>query len=668
MYFLWWGRQGSSPTKEINLRNSINLILTATYLEEENIKIMKFNNRNTLSKVVSLVAIFLCFFQLYTGLFGLLPSPQQRSLHIGLTMILLFLTTSLNLSNRENLSFNSFSSWLDLFFISVIIISTFYVFFNYKRFIPAMMSQPNYLEKLLALFFIIAVIEGGRRTIGWTFPILTLLALLYAFFGHLIPGKFGHPGFSVNLIMKELFFSISGVFGFLTGYSASYICLFVIFGTILLVCGGGDTFIKIAILLVGKLKGGPAKIAVVSSGLFAMLSGSPMANAATTGNFTIPMMKGLGYNKEFAAGVETAASSGGVLTPPIMGAAAFLMAEFLGMSYLKVCIAAAIPALLFYLSVFMGVHLLALKGNLPPLSKESMPKIENVLNFNKLIILFVPIIVLLFTLIRGNSLSYVGASACWSGIICYILFPFSLEGIKLRIKRIPHILEEGGKSLIVVVPILACANIILRLVDYTGLSIKFSQSIMSLGHSSLFMSLLLTGILVMILGTGLPTTAAYVLGIVVSAPMLETWGILPLASHLFILYYSTLATITPPVCPTAYVAAAIAKADWFRTAIHAIKLCPVLYIIPFLFVYDTKLILVGDTKGILVAVATAIIGTTLLQNGIVGYFILPCSFLERIILLISGLFLIIPEQYTDIIGLAMLGVVFFIQSSRKKHS
>ena len=618
-------------------------------------------------RIISFTAIILCFFHLYTGLFGLMPSPQQRSTHLGLALILVFLLVTISGKKQKKLSLFSFSFWLDLFFIISIILSTVYVFFDFRKFLPIMMIPPNYFEIFLAIILIVAVLEAGRRTIGWVFPILTFFCLMYALLGQYIPGKFGHPVFSFIRILKVLYFSTSGIFGFLTGLSATYIALFVIFGTVLLECGGGKTFIDIAMIFAGRLIGGPAKVAVIASAFFSMLSGSPMANAATTGNFTIPMMKKLGYSPEFAASVESVASSGGVLTPPIMGAAAFLMADFLGIPYLKVCIAAAFPAFLFYLTTFMGVHFEAVKLNLLPIPTEELPKIKDILSYSKLSCLFIPIFVLLYTLIKGYSLTFVGSSACSAGIISYVFSSFSLEEIKIRIKKIPFILEAGGKSLITIVPILVCANIVLCLLDFTGLTIKFSSMVMRLGESNLFMSLLLTGILVMILGTGLPTTAAYILGVLVSQPMLEAWGVRPIAGHLFILYYSNLATITPPVCPTVFVASAIAKSNWLKTAWGAIKLAPLLYILPFLFIYDNTLVLIGDLKYILLNVCTAIIGSIVLISGTMGQLTIKCNFLERIILVSSGVFLLISSLKMDILGFVFFSIVLFSQILRKKY-
>jgi len=506
------------------------------------------------------------------------------------------------------------------------------------------------IELTLAIVATLLILESGRRTIGWVFPILTALIIMYSLWGHYIPGRFGHAPLDITMLFQYLYLSANGIWGFLTGMAATFLALFVIFGAILLNSGGGKTFIDLALLATGRFRGGPAKVAVLSSGFFAMLSGSAVANVATTGTFTIPMMKKLGYSPEFAGGVESAASSGGMLTPPVMGAGAFVMAEFLSIPYLKVVVAAAIPALLFYVAAFMGVHFQAVKLNLKPVPREELPPLRSVLTYSRMSALLLPIGTLLYTLFKGYSLPFVAGSGCFVAVAAYVFSGWSLRGILERLRNVPSILESAGKALTSIMPIVVCAGIVLFLLDFTGLDLKLSRAVVSMGGANLFMGLLMSGILVMILGTGLPAVAAYILGIVVAGPMLIGWGVLPIAAHLFIFYYSVLCAITPPVCVAVFVARAIAQSDWLKTAWVAMRLAPMLYIVPFLIIWDNTFLMIGSPQSILLNVGTALMGSALLSSSIIGCLVTKCKILERLALMASGILLLVPAWQTALLG------------------
>ena len=514
---------------------------------------------------------------------------------------------------------------------------------------------------ILAILTIIVIIESARRTIGYFFPSLTVIVIIYALWGHYIPAFLGHAYLRPRLVFEYIYLSPKAIWGFITGLSASYISLFIIFGSFLLSSGGGKTLIELAILAAGKFRGGPAKVAVIASGLLAMLSGSSIANVVTTGSFTIPLMKRLGYSSEFAAAVESVASTGGMVTPPVMGAAAFIMAEFLGISYLKVCIAAAIPSLLFYISVFMGVHLQAVKLNLMPILKKELPKVTDDVASTTITGLFLPIGVLLYTLFKGYSLILVSASACFATLIIYLLSNFSLTGILEKLNNLPKIFENAGKAVSNIVPVLVCANVILFLLDLTGLSPKFSSWVIGLARSNLILTIILTAIVIMILGTGLPTTAAYVIGVAIAAPQMVKWGITPIAVHLFIVYYAILATITPPVCPTVFVGSSIAKSNWLKTAFISLRLGPILYIMPFLFIYDNSFILIGSPKDILINISTAIVGSIILASGSMRQLLIKCNFIETMALVGAGFLLLISGLMFDLIGFFIFLIVFINQ-------
>jgi len=549
----------------------------------------------------------------------------------------------------------------------IILVSGIFIFLNYLNFMPFMVRSINSFEMVLAILTIIVVFEAARRTAGWAFPILAAAVLAYTLWGQYIPSYWGHPPLGLPNILTRIYLSPDAMWGFMTGLSATYIAMFVIFGSFLLASGAGQTFVDLAKCLAGKFIGGPAKVAVVSSGFFSMMSGSPMANVATTGSFTIPMMKKLGYSPEFAGGVEATASTGGILTPPIMGAAGFIMAEFLGIPYLKVIIAAAIPAFLFYVAAFMGIHFRAVKLNLKPVPREERPPLKSVLVPSRVIGVTLPVGVLLYMLIRGYSLTLVGTSACMAVLLTYIFSNLSQEGIKQRLRNMPHIFEKAGRAIIIIPPVLVSANIILFLLDFTGLNLKFSTFVLSLSGGYLITILLLVGILVMILGCGLPVTAAYVMGVTVAAPALIELGVLPLAAHLFILYYSIIAGITPPVCPTVYVAVALAKSNWLKTAWVAMRLAPLLYLMPFIFVFDNTFIMVGPPWAILLNVSAATIGAIVLSGGIMGQLVTKCSIPGRLVLLASGVLLLLPAGYwANLLGGALAAIILIKQLRQKK--
>jgi len=534
------------------------------------------------------------------------------------------------------------------------------------HFWPFKTSPVTAVELTLAVVTTIVVLEAARRTIGWVFPILTAIFLAYTLWGDHIPGQWGHAYIAPPMILQYLYLSSNGIWGFLTGISARFLALFLIFGSLLLTTGAGDTLIKLAILGAGRFRGGPAKVAVVASGFFAMLSGSAIANVVTTGSFTIPMMKKLGYRREFAGGVEAVSSCGGGITPPVMGASAFIMAEFLGIPYLKVIIAAAIPASLYYLSVFTSVHFHSVKHHLVPIPREELPQAREVFTWSRMMCFLLPIGVLLYTLFRGYSLPTVATRTCLTVLVTYIFSDLSLRGMKERLRDIPHHLETAGVAVARVVPILVCASIVLFLLGFTGLTPKLTALIVGIAGANVVLSLVVTAALVMLLGCGLPVSAAYILAIAVTGPLMIGWGILPLAAHLFAVYFAITAGITPPICASTYVASGIAQSNWLKTAWVALRMAPLLYLMPFLFVSDATFIMIGTPWAILLNVGTAAIGVTALASGMWGYFLTECNIPERLALIALGILLLIPGWQTDLLGVALVPVILVKQLRQRR--
>jgi TRAP transporter 4TM/12TM fusion protein len=625
--------------------------------------------------VLSVVAVTFVLFHIYTGFAGPLPNLEQRAVHVGFALILTF---SLMRPSRKKGAGSWYSVFLgiDIIFIIMTIISCGYILFNYNWIMEHAAESTN-IQLFLGTVALILALEAGRRTIGITFPILTLLFLLYALFGQYIPdipligdylSYWGHRGFSMKHIIQVMYLSDKGLWGFVTGVSSTIVAIFIIFGGFLLSTGAGDTFMDLAARLTGKFLGGAAKVSVVVSAFFGMLSGSAVANTATTGNFTIPLMKRLKYGNEFAAGVEATASAGGQITPPIMGSAAFLMAELLEMTYIKVAICAIIPAYLFFISVFFAIHFESARRNLESVPKDHIKPLGEILKPSRSITLLIPVILLITLMLQGRTPE---TSAFWAIAVLSMLYTFStfkVSEIKKRLFRLVAGMDTVGRSLLKVVPLLVCANIIVSLITLTGIGVNISEIIIGLSGNHSYLALGLAAIVALMLGMGVPTPAAYLLGAAVVAPSLTTMGFEPIASHMFVLYFAILSVLTPPVCPGVYVAAGIADADWLKTAWVAIRLAIVKYILPFMFILNTSLLMLGPTSKIIWSVATATMGVYMIAAGTMGFLLENIGIVMRLILIAGSLLCFTSNAINVFIGVTLGGCVFAYQMiDRKKN-
>ena len=633
------------------------------------------NSEGIWKVVLSVVAVTFVLFHIYTGFAGPLPNLEQRAVHVGFALILTF---SLMRPSRKkgDVSWHSVFLGIDIIFIIMTIISCGYILFNYNWIMEHAAESTN-IQLFLGTVALILALEAGRRTIGITFPILTLLFLLYALFGQYIPdipfigdylSYWGHRGFSMKHIIQVMYLSDKGLWGFVTGVSSTIVAIFIIFGGFLLSTGAGDTFMDLAARLTGRFLGGAAKVSVVVSAFFGMLSGSAVANTATTGNFTIPLMKRLKYGNEFAAGVEATASAGGQITPPIMGSAAFLMAELLEMTYIKVAICAIIPAYLFFISVFFAIHFESAKRNLESVPKDHIKPLGEILKPSRSIQLFIPVILLITLMLQGRTPE---TSAFWAIAVLSMLYTFStfkVSEIKKRLFRLIAGMDTVGRSLIKVVPLLVCANIIVSLITLTGIGVNISEVIIGLSGSHSYLALGLAAIVALMLGMGVPTPAAYLLGAAVVAPSLTSMGFEPIASHMFVLYFAILSVLTPPVCPGVYVAAGIADADWLKTAWVAIRLAIVKYILPFMFILNTSLLMLGPTSKIIWSVATATMGVYMIAAGTMGFLLENLGIVMRLVLIAGSLLCFTSNAINVFIGVTLGGCVFAYQMiDRKKQ-
>lgn len=528
-------------------------------------------------------------FVFYTAATGPFESLIQRAIFLALVICLGLAVYPLGHGRR----WRPIGIAVDLAAAAVSIAACGYVVVNYDE-IMTTLPWATTLDMALTVGLVVSILEISRRAVGIVFPALVLVGLSYALYGDLLPGALAHRGFDSAFVTETIFLGDLGVWGMLTGVAATVIAAFVLFGALLLHTGGGQSFMDLAMRLGGRQPGGAAKIATIASGLFGMISGSAVANVATTGNFTIPMMKRLGYPPAFAAAVEAVASTGGQIAPPIMGAAAFVMAEILGVSYLTIILAAIVPALLFYLSVFITVHIVSVRKGLKLVPEDELPAWNVILAPRRVL----PIIAALGGLGIGIFLGRSVATAAFYGIVGLLLAFVATSFGRMPLRQMARLVIAGiadaGKGMVIIGVLLAGAQILVSMINLTGIGVTLSSLIVSLAGDSGVLVALIVGGVCLIMGMGLPTTAAYVLVAAVLAPAMTAVGIDPLAAHLFVFYFATISVITPPVCVAVFVGAGIAQTNWLPAAFEAVRLGAVTYVVPFLLLIYPGMTAQGD--------------------------------------------------------------------------
>lgn len=573
-------------------------------------------------------------------------------------MVLGFLTIPSSSKTKGRITF-----W-DIFFIFLGLAPCLFILYDYERLQWVYGSTVDTADVIFGLCLIIAVLELARRAFGLAMPILSCVFLLYAFLGQHLPASFlGHMGIEPE---KVIGFQLGqmAIFGMIMSVMVRIIFLFMLFSAFFQISGAGDFFIQFANSLAGRWRGGPAKVAVIASSLFGTISGNSIANVVTTGSFTIPMMKKTGYHPYFAGAVEATASTGGQIMPPIMGAAAFIIAELLGITYGAVIIAAAIPAILYYCGVFCMVDLEAAKLNLKGLDRDQLPRTMQALKEGGH--LLIPIGVLIHQLLIAQvSLSRAGLVS----IVAVIFSSLLRKKTRMGFFRIIEGMSRGAQSSVSIASICACAGIIVGVVSITGLGIKFSSVVIGFSHGSLFLCLVFTAVICLFLGMGLPTTAAYIVGAAVAAPALIKLDVDPLAAHMFVFYFACISAITPPVCGAAYAGAAIAGSPIFKTGFTATKLGIAAYIVPFLFVYYPVLLLRGSPQAILWSSGTALIAVMAVSMAAEGCFYagkIEFNLFQRFLFVGAFAGLIVPGWHSDLFGFLVLLVGMSINSELRK--
>ncbi|HEX4928520.1 MAG TPA: TRAP transporter fused permease subunit [Burkholderiales bacterium] len=528
-------------------------------------------------------------------------------------------------------------------------------------------------DKFYAVVSVIVVLEATRRVIGWALPITALCFLAYALHSHV----------TLPVLMEQVYFSTEGIFGSTLGVSASYVILFVLFGAFMEKSGTGQLFMDFALSLTGAQAGGPGKVAVVSSSLFGTVSGSAVANVMVDGPITIPLMKRTGFRPSFAAAVESVASTGGQLMPPIMGAAAFVMAEFLAVPYAQVALWAVVPSLLYYLAVFLAVHFEAKRHGLAGVAKAELPRLGSVMAERGH--LFVPILIVLFGLMLGYSAPLCALAGALSCLPMALLRRATRAGIGWR--SVIEALEDGARNTLSVAMACACAGVVIACVTITGLGIVFTEMVVNLASNSLLLALVLTALAGIVLGMGMPTTPAYIMMVALLVPAVIKLGVagcaMPVseackaavtpAAHMFALYFAILSAITPPVALAVYAAAGLAKTNMWQAGWEAMRVASPAYIVPFMFVYEPSLLLIVNDwstqwASVALAVVTACLGAMCLAASLMGWLFSFAPMWQRALLLAAALLLIKPGIYTDLVGLALLGTVAFVQLSARRHA
>ena len=522
------------------------------------------------------------------------------------------------------------------------------------------------LDVTMGTILVLIVLEASRRSTGPAVPLIAIVFIGYALFGPYLPDVLAHRAYSIKRISTYLALSTDGIFGVPIGVSSNFILLFILYGALLRKTGAGKFFTDVAFALTGWTRGGPAKAAVASSTFFGMISGSSVANTVTTGSFTIPLMKRTGYPGHFAAGVEASASTMGQIMPPIMGAAAFIMAEFLATPYYKICIAATIPASLAFFSTFMQVHFRAVSLGLSGIPRANLPKIGGAFaaGWHHLFSIFLLIYFLMRNFSPERAVFWAITATVGSSFIMSII---RKESPREFARLILDGLKEGAIGAVEVAAACAAAGIIIGCITMTGLGIKFSSLIVDVSMGKLYLALPFTMIACIFLGMGVPTTAQYVIISSLVAPALVQMGVIPIAAHLFILYFGTRADITPPVALAAYAGAGIARSDPWKTGLSAFQLGIAGFIIPFMFVYAPELLMIGSTLKIIMTFITACFGIICLAAGVQKCLLVRTTWYETIILLIVALLMIKPGITTDVTGFGLFALVFALQWFRRKN-
>ncbi|MUG31905.1 TRAP transporter permease [Psychrobacter sanguinis] len=622
---------------------------------------------------IAAICIFYSLFHLYIT-FNPMPALLQRAVHVGVGFGLIFLIFPASKSSSR-----AKVAWYDWIWMLLSLSGIAYLFYAYQDIVTSRGGMANQVDIIFSIITVICVLEGSRRITGWILPILASIFLIYPFVSHLdfMPDRLLTRPYDMGDIFGQLFLKTEGLYSTAIGASVTFIFLFILFGAFLARSGMGQLFNDLALALAGHKQGGPAKVAVLSSGFMGSINGSALSNVVSTGAFTIPLMKKVGYHRDFAGAVEASASVGGQILPPIMGASAFIMAETTGVKYGTIALAALLPAVLYYLGVIAQVHFRAGRRDLKGIAKESLPRIKEVMKVRGHMLL--PIVFLIVLLMKNVPVGYAAAYTIGFTVLISMLRPETRMGIK----DILGALEDGARQSLAVMAACAVVGVIIGVVSLTSFGTVMTSSIVTLGAGSLLLTLILTMLASMVLGMGLPSIPAYIITATMAAPALAGFDIPILSAHMFVFYFGIFANITPPVCLAAFAGAGIAGGDPMKTGFQSLKLALAGFIVPFMFIYNPTMLMIDPTglavtakefplppiMDIAIVALTSITGIIGLSAAVEGYFKGLMNPITRIILAAGALLLIYPETITDIIGgVLVFGIMAFNIKANKSNN
>ena len=631
--------------------------------------------KNFLKSFAFTVLALMSIYHFYASGIGTIREILHRGIHISFVVGLVFIFYSWKKIDHSKKNFNT--PLIDIILSILVVISALYLPLLPPEVLAPRVGNPENIDIIMGSFLIVLTLEAARRSIGFTLPFICVLFILFAIFGPYFPGALKHGGASWVGFVNHIYLTNQGIYGIAVGVMAQYVFLFILFGVLATRIGLGQLFIDLAMVIAGKYSGGPAKVAIFSSAFLGTISGSSIANTVTTGSLTIPAMKKVGYPPHFSGAVEATASTGGQITPPILGAAAFIMVEYLEVPLRDILAAALIPALLHYFGIFIMVHLEAKKLGLRGLTDEEVPKFLSVVKDNWLSL--APLILLVYLILIGRTPDY----AAVISIIACVLIGFVKKTNRLTIKDLVRCLSQGAKNTLAVGAAAAAIGIIVGVVTLTGVGFRLGYvviqtagdiggfflnfipfGLLTIEDLTLFFSLLLIAFSCIFMGTGVPTTATYIILVAVAAPALTQLNIEPIVSHFFVFYYGVLADITPPVALAAYAAAGIAGSNPFKTGNTAFRLGIAKALVPFVFVYSPSLLLVAQGFDIYIFFQTlisAMIGIGLIGISFSGYWFKSVPIYQRWYLGVNSLFFIAPGIQTSILGLFLISPVIFLQ-------
>ncbi|MDR3254080.1 MAG: TRAP transporter permease [Synergistaceae bacterium] len=617
------------------------------------------------SKLIIFLCVAMSAFHFYTAGMGLLPAQKQGAVHLAFVLALVFLLYPI----RSNMSKNSKIPFYDFFLAGLAVVPLVFLITQLDSIAMERSGMPTATDIAMGFILIATLLEATRRISNPILPCLALVSLLYCYFGRYMPEMISHRGFSVNRIVNHMYLGTEGIFGTPLEVSSTFVFMFILFGSVLEKTGMGKFIIDLSLALAGWSTGGPAKVAVVASGLMGTISGSSVANVCTTGMFTIPLMKSVGYKPHFAGAVEAVASTGGQIMPPVMGAGAFIMAQFLGVSYIEVAIAAIVPALLYYFAVLAQVHFEAKRLGLVGLSLSQLPKIGPLITQKGF--LLIPLIAIVYLLIAG----YTPLMAAFAGIWVSFFLSWLNKETRLTPRRIMEAFEAGARGALSVACACACVGMVVGMGTLSGLALRIAGAVVTLagilshGHigAQLIFTLFFTMCASIILGTGLPTTANFIVTSTMAAPALLRLGVPPMAAYMFVFYFGIAADLTPPVALAAYAGAGIAGTDPMKTGAVAFKLALAGFLVPYIYVNNPILLFIDATPlPMIQSIITALIGVFLLAMFTIGYFKAHIHWFIRALALCGALGLLDPDTLTDVIGLMILAFIYVFQTIKAK--